>query len=58
METGNDLLLHDKVRVSTESFGTTSSVTERILRTILLLGFVVVLVTEAWLVVQALDIYF
>lgn len=58
MGTGNDLLLQEKVRVRTESFGTTSSTTERIVRTILLLGFVLVLITEAWLVVQALDIYF
>jgi hypothetical protein len=58
MGTENDLLLQEKVRVRTESFGTTSSTMERIVRTILLLGFMLVLITEAWLVVQVLDIYF
>jgi hypothetical protein len=58
MGTENDLLLQEKVRVRTESFGTTSSTMERIVRTILLLCFMLVLITEAWLVVQVLDIYF
>jgi hypothetical protein len=58
MGTENDVLIRHKMHINSENLESSTEPAERLVRALLLLGFLVVLVTEGWLLIQALDVYF
>jgi hypothetical protein len=58
MGTENDLIIHHKLQIKSDDLESARGASERFVRSLLLLGFILVLITEGWLLIQALDVFF
>jgi hypothetical protein len=58
METEKDLWIHHNLQFDADDHESSRGAAERVIRSLLLLGFILVLITEGWLLIQALDVFF